>query len=144
MWVVAHRVVSAMVLCAVCMHISWAISIAFDPSTLDGTAVHALYRVIPSRWVVATSCAIAAAMAIAGIINRGQYGVLLMIPQQILLLFSAAGAVEAMYLMQYADGVLRPLGFIFGDQIGSVWMAVWHSVAIIAHSARGLDRGRDR
>lgn len=129
--------ISMMVLCAVSIHISWGIVLAFDASTLDGTAVHAIYRFFPSREAVALICVLVAMLALLGISSRSSKLVIwLLIPQQIILTFSAAGAIEAIYLGQYADGVLRPIGFIFGDQIASLWMAWWHTMAIVAHAAR--------
>ncbi len=57
-------------------------------------------------------------------------------PQQILLMMSAAGAVESMWLGQFADGVLRPHTFIIADQIYSILAAIGHTVAIIMHARR--------
>lgn len=137
MWRIGERMVSMMVLCAVAIHLSWAYALALDPSALGATAIHAIYRFVPSRDGVAIVCCLVAMLALIGIFSRSSKTVIwLLIPQQIVLTFSAAGAIEAIYLGQYADGVLRPIGFIFGDQVSSIWMAFWHTMAIVAHAAR--------
>jgi hypothetical protein len=45
-------------------------------------------------------------------------------------MMSAAGAIEAMWLGQFADGVLRPTAFIAADQMYTVLAALGHTVAI--------------
>ncbi len=64
--------------------------------------------------------------------------VVLLLPQQILLMMGVSGAIEAIWLSQFADGVLRPRAFIAADQINSVLAAIGHTVAIISHALNKL------
>jgi Lytic transglycolase len=92
--------------------VSWAIAIPAGPSAIDGTSIHAIYRSLPSVPAVAVACWTVAILALFGILSKSTKAVVwLLIPQQIILTFSAAGAIEAIFLCQYADGVVRPFGF---------------------------------
>jgi len=45
-------------------------------------------------------------------------------------MMSAAGAIEAIFISQYADGVLRPWAFIAADQVYSIIAALGHTLAM--------------
>lgn len=137
MWHVGTKHVSMMVLCAVALHFSWAISIVLDYHTLDSTPVHAIYKWLPYNHAVALLCfSVAVAAFFGAVSNSVKWALALLIPQQIVLLFSMAGVLEAFYLSQSADGIIRPIGFIVGNQIGLVWVCVMHTFAIFSHVAR--------
>jgi hypothetical protein len=131
-----NRPISIMVLFAVALHLSWATILMLDDAALNATAIHALHRYIASLPLLAATLAAAALLAVIGLFTRVPWVVLLLIPQQAILMMSAAGAVEAMWLGQFADGVLRPHAFIIADQFYSVLAAIGHTVAIVAHARR--------
>lgn len=144
MWKIADRWISMLVLCAISIHYTWAFVLVFEPTAIGSTGINAIYTVVPSPIGVAIVCYTVASLALLGLFARNvRHSVWLLIPQQIVLMFSAAGALAAMYLHQYADGAVRPLGFIIAGQVDTFWLAVWHTFAIVAHNAR-LRRVDDR
>lgn len=133
---VVGRPISIIVLFAITLHIAWAVIILIDHAAVNATAVNALYRWISPPDLLALWIFVAAAMAAAGLFTRTPWIVLLLLPQQIFLMMSAAGAVEAIWIAQYADGVIRPRAFLAADQIYSILAAFAHTIAIIAHARR--------
>jgi hypothetical protein len=130
------RSISIMVCYAIGLHLSWAVILLIDSSATNATAVHALYRYLHSVPLLSLMLFAAAGLAMKGLCTRVPWIVLLLLPQQILLLMSAAGAVEAIWISQFADGVIRPRAFLAADQIYSILAAIGHTVAIIAHARR--------
>lgn len=135
---VKERTVSIMVLYCVILHIFWAVLVALDPSAIGATPVHALYRIIGDTNLLSVALAAVAVMAVIGIYMRAPIVVWFLMPQQFLLLMSASGAISAIWIAQFADGVVRPRAFIAADQIHIVFAAVGHTIAVIAH-ARNRD-----
>jgi hypothetical protein len=130
------RSISIMVLYAIALHLSWAVILLFDHQAINATALNALARYIyPPEllvWVIA-SAAIAALIALS---TRRPWIVLLLLPQQVLLMMSASGAAEAIWLSQFADGVIRSRSFIAADQLYSILAAIGHTAAITIHAIR--------
>lgn len=126
------RPASLMILFAVALHLWWTLMIALDAAALHATGVASLYRYIHHRDVLAAVIGAAAVMALSGLFVRASWMVLLLVPQQVILMMSAAGAIDAMWLAQFADGVIRPRAFIAADQMYSVLAAIGHTMAIIA------------
>ena len=56
----------------------------------------------------------------------------LLFPQFSLLIISAIGAINAVFLQHYADGVPRPWPFIFCDQLPRMTMFIWYGAAVFA------------
>lgn len=127
--------VSIMVSYAVALHLAWAVILLFDHSATNATALHALHRYIALPFLppVIAGAALVAAYAMW---SNSSWTLVLLLPQQILLMMSAAGAVEAIWLSQFADGVIRARAFIAADQLYSVLAAIGHTLAIIAHANR--------
>lgn len=133
-----NRLISIMVIYAVALHLLWATLLLIDTNALNATALHAVqYYITSVSWLI-TILVTAAMMALIGLFTRSPWIVLFLIPQQIILMMSAAGAIEAMWLGQFADGVLRPQAFIIADQSPTVLAAIGHTVAIIAHARRSV------
>lgn len=126
---------STMVLCAVSLHLSWAGFLFMDAAGVNATAVHALSRYIfpvgVLIWVL--GCASVAALTGLMFIHISAWLAVLLLPQLILLWMSAAGAIQAIFVSQFADGV----AMIAADQWISVLVAFWYTIAIILHSSRG-------
>lgn len=136
MILVGDRYISLMVLFSVALHLLWAVLIFHDHSAVNATAVHGVGKFIESPILLAMTFAGVAWCATLGIFTRLPWIVLLLIPQQIVLLFSAVGVVEAIWLAQFADGVVRSRSFLAADQIYTVLAAVGHTFAMIAHAKR--------
>jgi hypothetical protein len=137
MLVLRGHPVSIMVMFAIALHLWWALMIALDPSALNATGLSSLYRYIHSPQLLVLVVAGAALMAVAGMFARAPWMVMLLLPQQVLLMMSAAGVIEAIWLAQFADGVVRPRAFIAADQMYSVLAAVGHTLAIISRAING-------
>lgn len=129
-----------MVLFAVGLHLVWASILFVDDAALGATAVNALHRWIPMPWLTWVIL-FAALFAVVALAVRPPWFLLLLLPQQILLIMSAAGAVEAIWIAQFADGVIRPRAFLAADQFYSILAAIGHTAAIITH-ARRVTHGR--
>ncbi len=125
--------ISIMVLFAVALHLFWSAALMIDRAALNATAINALARFVQPPALIALLIAVAL-MAMVGMLFRLPWW--LLVPQQIVLMMSAAGAIEAMWLSQFADGVLRPAAFIAADQIYSVLAALGHTVALVTYSNR--------
>lgn len=133
---ICQRQVSITVLFAITLHLFWASCLLIDLAPLGVNAINALHRFIqPPPLLVATLVGVALLAGI-GIFHRNRWAVLLLVPQQAILFMSAYGGVQSAWLGQFADGVLRPHTFIASDQIYSVLLAIFHTVAIIAHAMR--------
>lgn len=132
---IAGRLFSITVGVCIALHIVWAWLILFDGSALNSTALAAIYRALgfgSAVWTAALLCA-AALLASWGMVTRRPWIVVLLLPQQALLLISAVGSIEAIWAQQFADGVVRPAGFIAADQIDSVLLAAGHTAALVSH-----------
>lgn len=131
---VGDHFVSIMVIFAICLHLEWATLLLIDSSAANATALHSLFRYIPEIHVLALTVASAAILAGIGLWTYRPLIMLLLIPQQILLMMSAAGTIDAVWLGHFADGVIRPRAFIAADQCYAVLAAIGHTVAIIGHA----------
>jgi hypothetical protein len=142
--------ISLMVLYAVSLHLVWAVILVFDSSAINATAVNALYRAVELLgWPEADSvllltvlvCSVALCALVALTLHHTgrarAWILLLLVPQQAVLFISAAGAIDAIWNAQFADGVIRDRGFIAADQFYSILAALWHTLAIIRQALRG-------
>lgn len=138
MFLFQKRPISIMVLFAITLHLWWAGLLFADKSALGATGVHAIAQYLGSSDLLPTIIGGAALMALWGLFATTSpfWIVVWLLPQQVLLVASASGAIEAMWLAQFADGVLRPRAFIAADQMYSVLAAVGHTIAIIVHTVR--------
>src|SRR5687767_15114475 len=119
MFIFRSRPVSIMVLFAVALHLVWAAILFVDDAALGATALSALHRWIPMPWLTWVIL-LAALCALLAMGIRYPWVLLLLLPQQVLLIMSASGAVEAIWIAQFADGVVRPRAFLAADQFYSI------------------------
>lgn len=131
---VGERSISIMVLYCVALHIWWAFMIVMDPTAaVQATAVEALYRLIDDHLLLAFLLVFVSCLSMVGMMLQGGFASVLLIPQQVMLMMSAAGAVGAIWLSQFADGEVRPRVFIAADQMHMMFAAIGHTLAIIMH-----------
>lgn len=130
--------VSIMVMCAIGLHLAWAVAIFCDDAALGATGINALHRYVMSPNLLAGMIVACAMLAFLAVLTQRPWIVLLLLPQQVLLMISALGAIDAIWLAQFADGVFRPRAFIFVDQIIYVIAAGGHTAAVIAHAVRAV------
>lgn len=65
---------------------------------------------------------------------------LLLLPQQILLLLSAGGAVQAISIGSFADGIARSRYFIGADQIYAILLAIIQTIALVKEYSYSLPK----
>ncbi len=121
-----------MVLYCTVLHLTWAGLILSSHEATGATPVASLSLLFKSDIVLVVALSLAAVMSLAGLVSQLPWMVVLLMPQQSILLISAFGAMGAICGAQYADGVLRPQAFIAADQVGAVLAALAHAGAIIA------------
>lgn len=140
-----NRHLSIMVLFAIALHYVWAVSLYVDSESMNATALYAIQKWIGHFGQHATLVAlpIVATVALFGLFVRPMWFVIFLIPQQILLTMSAVGALEAIWISQFADGVVRSRGFLVADQSYSILASIGHTAAIFFH-AWGRWNGKTR
>lgn len=116
---------------AVALHFLWAGLLFRNDDAKQATALYTLSRLFPAKTGLAVVLIFVAAMAGYGLLKRtgpltGR--ILLLIPQQLVLGVSAAGAVWAMWKGHTPGGLPRPAGYLIADQSPAV-------LALLAHSA---------
>ena len=118
------------IILALVQHLVWASALMIDPAAGFVTAIHALVLFLGQTGTVAalTFGSIMSLMALFA--NSSRSVGWLLIPQQVILCVSGAGAIEAMWLSQFADGVIRPQAFLIADQLPALLFAIGHTVAI--------------
>lgn len=112
------------------LHVAQGVAVLADPAALHITPIAGIAWI--GRWGTGSVLISVAVLALLGLRSwLGILGVILALPQQALLVATAYSALAAILRQSYADGVLRPLAFIAADQIGTVLLAIVHSVAIV-------------
>lgn len=72
-----------------------------------------------------------AALGAAFVVKDRMVGLVMCLPQQMLLLLSAGGSLDCVLRGAYADGVPRPWQFILVDQSPNILVALFHSIALL-------------
>ena len=125
-----NKAPSLIILYAVLMHLTWAFSLAFDPSGIGATAVASVNHVFPYPYLIDVLFFVAL-LAFAGLFaKRARLAALAMVPQQFVLCVSAGGALHTILIGAYADGIQRPTGFLVNDQLPAILAALLHTLAI--------------
>jgi hypothetical protein len=125
-----------MIVVAIALHVFEAV-VFLTTSAADGSiGMAALLAVFRGHFTAAEAMLFACATAAFGQWFRSSIApfarLCLLIPQQILLLITAIGSVEAILAGSYADGILRSPLFIACDQLPRISLAGLYSVAILA------------
>lgn len=121
---------------AVATHFLWGtLILLYGESVTWITAIHHTLTIcphIPTLGVLYILIATGATLSILGKLPGGPFIDLLgILPQQLVLVYSAIGALEAMVLSTFADGVIRPREFIVADQAPAIFLAAFHTAAIV-------------
>src|SRR5688572_27385699 len=119
---------------AVALHMLWAGLMVFSSQPEHTTAIYPLSRLFPNPYGLALILVAVAGCATYGLFKRGPGitdRVLLLAPQQLVLGVSAAGALHAMALGQFADGTVRSSAFLIADQAPAVLALFVHSASIV-------------
>ncbi|HUK27402.1 MAG TPA: hypothetical protein VLV31_03175 [Candidatus Acidoferrales bacterium] len=129
-WIIAY---------AIALHLFWGAFILISAAPLQTTPIHTVAEVVqafsgPNRFAVGAVFLIAAGLSYLGLSSKRSLpsSILLMMPQQGLLVLTAIGGVLAAINGHYADGVPRSAMFILADQFPPVLIAAAHTFAIVA------------
>ena len=120
------------IITAIVVHGLWGVIILFDSNALNCTPI-ATSPLHHSQWLAGTVYLTATALAIWHMIveDIGFVALLKVLPQQTLLMSSAAGAIVCVLNGHYADGVPRDWGFILADQLWNIVGMIGHTLALI-------------
>lgn len=119
---------------AVGLHLLWALLLNLNATPLQVTSVHSLAELFPNPHGLSIVLLSVAGCALYGILKQGgtvMTRVLLLLPQQIVLAISASGAIKAMLVGHFADGVARSHTFLIADQAPAVLALLIHSATIL-------------
>lgn len=139
MLVIRKHQFSIMVMFAIILHVWWALMIIVDASAVQATALEAVSRYIQPPLFLAFVIIATAVMAVIAVIYNSAWIIIFLIPQQAISMMGAAGAIEAIWLAQFADGTIRPRIFIATDQMYAVFVAIGHTIAVISLALRRLE-----
>ena len=106
-----------------------------DPRAVRITTLHIFDVVAHGRTVGAALIAVAA-LAVWGTFVDQIAGVLMMMPQQAVIVLSAVSAAESIWRSAYGDGVVRPRAFIAADQAHALLLVPVHAAAVVIYHSR--------
>jgi NADH:ubiquinone oxidoreductase subunit K len=112
----------------------WAILLLFGKEVLYSTPASAIAGL--GQYGAAAVLFVSSLLGVIGYRKSGLIETLL--PQQAILMLSAAASLHASALSQYADGIPRPFLFIFADQLPTILAAVLHLVALLYESRESI------
>lgn len=114
-------------LLAIALHLAWGGLLLYSPAPGGATPIHQTV-VAFGRYPAAIVLFVVAALALASIVfNLSSW---FLLPQASILIAASAGGLYAVSVSHYADGVMRPWPFILADQLPTILLAVFHTVAV--------------
>lgn len=120
---------------AMTLHLVQGSLLFFGDGAGNTTSAHLLLKYIPYPPVAGVVMAIAAIMALIELVYFHHMpdtrSIVLLLPQQVILVMAAGSAIEAMVNSHFADGVVRSRSFIIADQSVFVLLAIYYTLAII-------------
>lgn len=135
---------------AIILHLGW-VALLLEPGSRAylSTPVFRIWELSgESTWRSAALLTFVAATALFGLGRKVDplLKIVYLMPQQLVLGISAAGAMHAMTVGHYADQVARPWTFIAADQLAVVLTWLGHTAALMLlffiHQHRITDGGR--
>jgi hypothetical protein len=116
---------------AIAVHLITGVVLIIDPDAGASTGPSSVVQLLfDSNLVAGIAMLVAAALAIAAHIHR-PFRSWAYWPQQLLLVVAAIGALVAVVMGNYADGVSRPTLFIATDQLLVMLLPIFHALAIV-------------
>ncbi len=120
---------------AMVLHLIQGFLLLLDKTAGNTTSAHLLLKYVPYAPLAGLIMVAAALLAMVELVyfhyipNTGS--VILLLPQQIILIMAAGSAIQAIFLSHFADGVIRSRAFIIADQSVFILLAIFYTVAII-------------
>ena len=119
------------ILYAIVVHVITGVVLIANPDAGASTGPSSIVQLcFDSSLLAGAAMLIAAALAIAAHFHR-PWRSWAYWPQQLLLVVAAIGALVAVVMGKYADGVFRPTLFITTDQLPVMLLPFFHALAII-------------
>ena len=123
---------SLIILYAIVLHFSWMFLSIYDLTALGSTALAAIVALPFVGNNAGYVCGAAGFIALCGLFfDKAVWRLSAFIPQQLLLLISAGGAVSSIASGMYADGTIRSRAFIAVDQVPAILTALCHTMAMV-------------
>lgn len=117
---------------AIALHLVWSLGLLMDPVAVNATGPHALLIIAGDASKASLLFVTVAALASIGVMEpQHPWRALFILPQQIVLWFSAVGAGRAMFLGTFADGTIRTSWFLIVDQVLIVLLTLGHTVSLL-------------
>lgn len=132
-----YRAGSAVLVCAIILHVLWGVTLLGTSVELNTTPMAYLLRIAGQPLAAALMLG-AAALAFVGMRHPGWTGLALASFQNVLLWLAASGGVTAVLAGHYPDGTVpaAPTHFIFVDQLPIMLFAVLHAAACMTYHGR--------
>ena len=121
--------------CVCSIHLSWAVMLWVTPDVLGATPLAPFTGYSLPRQLISLALCIASLLPLLIFLRPMPIFVdfLLVLPQQTFLFHSAAASLSAIISGSFADGARYPRAFIAGGEAATVWVAVWHSIALASY-----------
>lgn len=113
------------------MHLIWAVLLIMSPAPTTVTGLNLLYNIFPNRYLLAAILIVTSVVAILAVVRyKGVTSLLLLLPQQFMLIVPAIAVLQAIGNASFADGVTRPRAFLTADKVSVVLLAIFHSISL--------------
>ena len=123
-----------MIVFAIALHLAWGSLLICSSGTAYVTAINRTAADV-DRQLLGAAMIGAALLATYSLMRGHQHrpivGLALLIPQQFLLMLSAANAITAVSLSAFGDGVVRERTFILADQFPGMLATLLHTLAVL-------------
>ena len=128
------KLLNSVIVLSVVLHIHWGIGLQLSPESVGVTAIAHTARFFGGNpTATGLFLFVVGGLAAASLVLKHSYwpSLLLVIPQQIVLLNSLWGSLWCAWHNVYADGTPHPGGFIFNDQVVHVLIGLFHTIAVL-------------
>ena len=120
---------------AISLHLLWGVLILTSgPIVTQITAIHTSVTLFHSVRLTGCLYLLVALLSMLGLLFENRRGLslqlLLLLPQQLLLMLSALGACQVIYFSRFATGELYPRSFLIADQAPAILVALFHTCAL--------------
>ncbi|TAL08207.1 MAG: hypothetical protein EPO02_13550 [Nitrospirae bacterium] len=121
------------------LHLFWAGLLIFDTAPERVTGLNLLHQVFPNRQLLIIVLISFSILAIRAVYRPdGVKSLMMILPQQFLLVIAAIAVIQTIALGHFADGVMRPRTFLAADKASVVLIALFHSFVLLNfHKMKG-------
>lgn len=128
------------------LHIPWAMVLLVNPTVHLATPIAGFYWLLKSPVSVAALLILVSISAAVGkmFVESKRKLLLCLIPQQFILMVSAAASCVSIYDSKYADGYAAPRDFIFNDQWPNILAMIVHTYYVATLVGHPISIGRNK